>query len=83
MNEVEEVTLHRPDALQRAIDLMSQVQASPFDRRPLIGATLDALDRGDLGTALLSIDLARTHTLTGKKDADAAAALIRRAFDLD
>lgn len=82
MDEPEEVILRHPDALQRAIDLMSQVQASPWSARPYIGATLIALDNGDLGTALRCIDTARTHTLTGKEEANAVAELIRRAFDI-
>lgn len=82
MNEHEEVALHRPEALQAAIDLLGTLQNSPWNSRPFIGATLDALDKGDLGTALNYIDTARFYTLTGKKETTAAAALIRKAFDL-
>jgi len=82
MNEPQALALHRPEALQAAIDLMNGLQAGPFTSRPLIGATLDALDNGDVGTALGYIDGAHTYTITGKREVSAAAALIRQAFDL-
>ena len=82
MDEHEEMTLHHPEALQRAIDLLGTLQNSPWNSRPFIGATLDALDNGDLGTALTYIDTARFYTLTCKKETTAAAALIRKAFEL-
>lgn len=82
MEEPQELTLHHPEKLQQAIDLLGTLQNSPWNARPLIGATLDALDNGDVGTALQNIDAARFYTLTGKKETNVAAALIRKAFDL-
>lgn len=82
MPEPEALILNRPEKLQHAIDLLGSLQASPWNARPLIGATLDALDNGDVGTALFHIDNAQHYTLTGKREVTAAAALIRQAFDL-
>ena len=82
MEEPQQLTLHRPEALQAAIDLMNGLQTGPFTSRPLIGATLDALDNGDVGTALGYIDGASLYTITGKQEVKVAAALIRQAFNL-
>ena len=85
MDDPQEVTLHHPDILQKAIDLIGSATASPFGDVPSMHErTLIALDNGDLGTALISIDIAQHWTLPGKeqKDAATAAALIRLAFNL-